>query len=482
MRYAAPSSPKAVARTPEKQRQLFPLIRRSSVFAASHGMRPGARSSAAWFETALKRLLTMRMTYPWALTGRAQNITRGIVLAGLAFSAAGCASLENRNILPERLVSEAEIAGMPGVRMWGDASADEINATIRKYETDPASSSLKRERFDRDWPSNILALSGGGDNGAFGAGLLVGWSAGAGRPQFDLVTGISAGALIAPFAFLGPSRDGDLKAVFTEYGKSNILTMRPVSGLLIGSSLADSAPLAKLIAHYVDRPLLDQIARERQRGRVLLIGTTNIDSQRPVLWDMGRIAMSDQPQALSLFRKILLASASLPGLFPPVRLQVQAEGGAYDELHVDGGVTQQVFVAPPRLRFASAGATPARAPVRHLYIIRNGKISPEWQAVDERTFDIAARSISTLTKNQGIGDLYRIYTSAKRDGLDFNLASIPSTFDAPSNGLFDLSYMTSLFDTGYRLGRGGYSWLKAPPGLDSTEVKLPSLAQTELLR
>jgi predicted acylesterase/phospholipase RssA len=197
---------------------------------------------------------------------------------------------------------------------------------------------------------------------------------------------------------------------------------------------------------------------------VLLIGTTNLDAQRPVLWDMGRIAMSGHPQALSLFRKILLASASIPGAFPPVRIKVRAEGRTYEELHVDGGVTQQVFVTPPSLAVRDLDPSMKRL-ARRLFIIRNGKISPEWEAVGAGVFSISGRSVSTLIKNQGIGDLYRIYATAQIDGTDFNLAAIPSKFSARRVEPFEQTYMQALYDEGYRSGFQGYRWMKAPPGL-----------------
>ena len=202
--------------------------------------------------------------------------------------------------------------------------------------------------------SNLLAISGGAEDGAFGAGLLVGWSDTGTRPSFDLVTGVSSGALIAPFAFLGREYDGQLREIFTKYGRQDIFTYN-VPGLLEGSALADDAPLARLIERYVDDAFMQDIARERAKGRVLLIGTTNLDTQRPVMWDMGRIAMSRNPDAKSLFRKILLASATLPEIFPPVRIQVRVGGQNYDELHVDGGVTRQVFMTPS---IFSASPTP----------------------------------------------------------------------------------------------------------------------------
>jgi len=225
--------------------------------------------------------------------------------------------------------------------------------------------------------------------------------------------------------------------------------------------------LAKLIAKYVDEAFLQEIARERMKGRILLIGTTNLDTQRPVLWDMGRIAMSNNREAMTLFRKILLASATLPGVFPPVRIQVRVGGQNYDELHVDGGVTRQVFIAPSIFSFVSHDQRAGRsAATPRLFVIRNGKIDPEWQSVSENVLSITQRSISTLIKNQGIGDLYRIYSITKRDGIDFSLASIPPDFTVTSDEPFDQKYMIELFTRGYDLGSHNYSWVKAPPGLE----------------
>lgn len=387
-----------------------------------------------------------------------------LAVLALATMVTGCATLTPRNVLPENLVDEAELVGMPGIRIWGDASARELQAALASAE---ARGDIHRVRAERPKAFHMLAISGGAEDGAFGAGLLSGWGEAGTRPRFDYVTGVSAGALIAPFAFLGAKGDRPLREMFTKYGRSDILEANLLPGLFGGSAVADSTPLARLIATYVDIAFLREIARERRKGRALLIGTTNMDAQRPVLWDMGLIAMSDHPEALPLFRKVLLASASVPGAFPPVRFKVRAGGRTYEEMHVDGGITQQVFLAPSALAFKDLDGRFGAYSARRLYIIRNGKITPEWEPVEERVLPIAQRSISTLIKNQGIGDLYRMHATARRDGIDYNLAAIPAEFNVKSDGPFDRVYMIPLFALGEKIGRNGYRWLKAPPGLET---------------
>ncbi len=401
-----------------------------------------------------------------ARLGRSLKRTFRFGLVGsTVFLTAGCATIAPRNVLPQADAAQIELEGFHNIRFWGDASAPEIQA-IMMADASKTEGRLS-SGVERHPPvSNLLAISGGAEDGAFGAGLLVGWSETGTRPVFDLVTGVSSGALIAPFAFLGREHDGQLRDIFTKYERKDIFTYN-VHGLIEGSALADDRPLAKLIEKYVDEAFLQEVAKARLNGRILLIGTTNLDTQRPVLWDMGRIAMSRDRDALGLFRKILLASATLPGVFPPVRIQVRVGGQSYDELHVDGGVTRQVFIAPSIFSFASHDQKPARPATKpRLYVIRNGKIDPEWQSVSENVVSITQRSISTLIKNQGIGDLYRIYSITKRDGIDFNLASIPPDFSETSDEPFDQKYMIALFDRGYNLASHNYSWVKAPPGME----------------
>ena len=373
---------------------------------------------------------------------------------------AGCAAITPRNALPEA-AAQIEPEGFHNIRFWGDEAVAEVAGSA------PGLGDTTDQRAQRR-PLNLLAISGGAEDGAFGAGLLAGWGDAGDRPAFELVTGVSSGALIAPFIFLGRERDSQLREIFTKYGRKDIFAYN-VPSILEGSALVDNSPLSHLIAKYIDADFIREVARERSKGRVLLIGTTNLDAQRPVLWDMGRIAASDNPAALDLFRKVLLASATLPGVFAPVRIKVRVGGKDYDELHVDGGVTRQVFIEPSILHLISKGRSQKMAGGARLFVIRNGRIDPRWEQVNENVLSVTQRSLSTLIKNQGIGDLYRIYSIAKLNGIDFNLASVPADFDIQTDEPFDQKYMAALFERGYEMGNRRYPWVKSLPGLRTAD-------------
>lgn len=376
----------------------------------------------------------------------------------VAFVTAGCGTGPPRMPVPAALVSDASIPNMDDVRAWGDAPFS--RALIARELPKLKASYQASVKAGKPATADLLALSGGADDGAFGAGLLVGWAKRGDRPQFALVTGISAGALIAPFAFLGRDYDEQLASVFTTYSGNQIYQANILPGLLGGSALADSAPLKSLIDRYVDTRMLRRIADERAKGRFLLVGTTNIDAQRPVYWDMGRIA---QRGDAVLFRQVLMASAALPGLFPPVHFQVTAGGKRYEEMHVDGGATHGVFFSPAEFSFKEIDQAAGVKVKRRLFVVRNGKLAPEYKVTNETTLAIAQRSLETLSRSQGIGDLARMYVKSQADGIEFRLASIPADFNAPRPAPFDNGYMKALFALGERLGREGYPWASVPP-------------------
>jgi predicted acylesterase/phospholipase RssA len=378
---------------------------------------------------------------------------------------AGCSTPVRLAAVPKDQEAAAVVDGMTGIRYWQGPDLplmiqDLGDAYKRQVETFAAAGNKGPLPM-----ANFLGISGGGEDGAFGAGLLVGWSAAGTRPEFTLVTGISTGALTAPFAFLGPKYDEQLKQVYTTITADDVLEKRGILAAIFNDAMADNAPLRLLVNKYVTADLLTAIAAEHAKGRVLLIGTTNLDARRPVIWNIGKIAASGNPHALELVQKILVASAAIPAAFPPMMIDVEVNGKAYQEMHVDGGASAQVFVYPPVIQLKELSAKAGITRERRLFVIRNARLDPDWADTKRQTLTIAGRAISSLIQNQGIGDLYRIYATARRDGVDFNLAFIPPTFDVSLNEPFDQHYMNELFKLGYELGRSGYDWKKTPPGL-----------------
>ena len=247
---------------------------------------------------------------------------------------------------------------------------------------------------------------------------------------------------------------------------------------LFSDAMADNTPLFGTVSKFVNQAMLDAIAAEYAKGRLLLIGTTDLDARRPVIWNIGKIAASKSPNALPLVRKILVASAAIPGAFPPTMIDVEVSGKPYQEMHVDGGATAQVFVYPPNLKIRELSREMNVTRERRVYVIRNARLDPEWAQVDRQTLSVAGRSIASLIQTQGVGDLYRIYVQTQRDRIDFNLAYIPSSFNVPLPEPFDTHYMNELFKVGYDLAAKGYPWSKLPPGYDApfTTQKTAALA------
>jgi predicted patatin/cPLA2 family phospholipase len=383
-----------------------------------------------------------------------------------SIAAAACAPLNRSDAVPLDQEERANVPGMTGMRYWADGNPDAMASD--------AQDSLAREKsylastgYQGPLPPvNYLAISGGGENGAFGAGLLVGWTKAGTRPTFKVVTGISTGALTAPYAFLGSAYDEQLREIYTTLSSKDVLEARGlISGALFNDAMADNAPLRKTVAKYFNQAMLDAIAAEYKKGRILLIGTTDLDARRPVIWNITKIAASGQPNALKLVQDLLVGSAAIPGAFPPMMIDVEVDGKKYREMHVDGGASAQVFIYPPRLNLSTSGVVRER----RLYVIRNARLDPDWAKVDRSTMTIAGRAISSLIQTQGMGDLYRIYSIAQRDGLDFNLAFIPKSFTRTLKEPFETAYMKDLFDVGYQMAVKGFPWVKSPPGFIAEE-------------
>ncbi|MFN3744690.1 MAG: patatin-like phospholipase family protein [Hyphomicrobiaceae bacterium] len=395
---------------------------------------------------------------------RRSALGRVLAIGLIALAAAACARAE-RQPVPASLVSQAEVPVTGATRFWGDEVPKDIFTFVQTHmpsvQRMAAGATMKNGRPHIEY----LALSGGAEDGAFGAGLLTGWSKRGDRPRFEVVTGVSAGALIAPYAYLGPRYDAQLAELWNNFDSSAVATPQVLAGIFGADALADSSPLRSLIARHVDRRMLAEIAQEYRNGRLLLIGTTNLDAQRQVIWNMGEIAVAAEsdPEAAQLFRDVLLASASVPGIFSPVHVKVRVGDKVFEEMHVDGGPTRQVFLAPAQFSLKTFDRLYAKPPHRTIYVIRNGKIGPEYEAVQPNVLAISARSLFTLTKHQGMGDLNQIFAMAERDGAAFRLASIPQSFNVKSTKAFDPAYMRPLFALGQRLGQSGSAWAKTPP-------------------
>lgn len=401
-------------------------------------------------------------------------MTRLVAMLSIVFALAGCGPSLLHVPAPEVAFEQAQVADFPSsVRFWGDAAPE----GLEKFALLKAAQIKAHPRKSSEW--DMLAISGGGADGAFGAGLLVGWSKTGKRPTFELVTGTSTGAIIAPFAFLGSKYDRQLKEIYTTISTDDVIKGNVLSALFGGTSLADTSGFEQLVARYTSQEMLDEIGTEYNKGRFLLIATTNIDAQRPVLWNIGAIATSGNSGSLALFRKIILASAAIPGAFPPVSLDVTLDGKTYNELHVDGGVTAQVSLYPPQTSPRDIDKILGIMPKRRLFVIRNSKVNPEYAPVKAGLYSISKRSFDTLIKSQGVGDLYRLYTLAQRDQMEYNLAFIPDGFNAKSDELFDLEYMRALFKSGYDLGSKGYRWVKSPALISDKPAWIKKAADSE---
>ncbi len=330
----------------------------------------------------------------------------------------------------------ATIPGMPDVRFWANSTADFVKALPEK-------------------PGPWLTLSSGGSDGAFGAGLLNGLSASGKRPDYAVVTGVSTGALIAPFVFAGAKYDDALRDAFTKVTAADIFEINTTP-----ESFLDTWPLKDLIAKQVTPALIADIATQYRAGRRLFIVTTNLDAERSMVWNMGAIAARGDEQAIKLFRTVLLASSSIPGAFPPVFIDVESNGNHFSEMHVDGGVGGQFFVAPAALMAASSDY---RLPATALNVVVDSGLQPEFDRVERTTAQILSQSVGMAVKVDTRLMLDRAYLAAKRSGIGFNVASIPPSFNAPSNGAFDPKYMKALYDLGYDLGKSPTPFETVPP-------------------
>jgi predicted acylesterase/phospholipase RssA len=331
--------------------------------------------------------------------------------------------------------ADAVIPDMPDARFWAD-SVDDFKAALPQQ------------------PGPWIAFSSGGADGAFGAGLLNGLTESGKRPDYAVVTGVSTGALMAPFVFAGPKYDAQLRA-YTKITAADVFEIGNT-----GESFLDSWPLKDLIAKQITPELLADIAAAHKAGRRLFVVTTDIDAERSVVWNMGAIAVHGGDAALKLFRTVLLASSAIPGGFPPVLIDVEADGRRFQEMHVDGGVGGQFFVAPPALMAATSDY---KLPATQLFVVINTGLQPEFHVVGRNTPSILTSTVGAAVKVDTRLMIDRAYIAAKRSDVPFNIATIPADFNAPSHGAFDPDYTGALFQVGEAIGRSATPFANEPP-------------------
>jgi predicted acylesterase/phospholipase RssA len=380
------------------------------------------------------------------------QLLRQALFLSLALLLAGCASVQRTPVTASE-EDVATVTGMRGLRFFADAPASQFTADVRRI--------VKGAAAREEGGITDLALSGGGADGAYGAGILNGWTESGKRPEFTIVSGVSTGALIAPFAFLGPRYDPVLKDIYTNGFGETLLGMPNVLNMMFGSGLYGNQHLREMVARYIDEATLASIAREHARGRRLFVVTTNLDVQRAVIWDMGAIAASGSANALALFRDVLTASASVPVVITPMFIDVTANGREFQEMHVDGSVSAPVFTLPEAYLLGNAKLS--KTSHTSIYILMNDKIDPGVDAVADNTVDIASRTSSTFFKTQARSIILGTYQFAHRNGIGFNLTYIDK--DVPEAGGLglDSANMRRLYDYGYQRARSGAFWEKVPP-------------------
>src|SRR5882724_2287403 len=381
-----------------------------------------------------------------------------LLLCSLAVIALqGCVSLSSRNSPP---LGYAPAAGDSPM------SIRTLDADHRYSQQSSVDIARRIQAQNPGEPINILALSGGGAGGAFGAGAIVGLSRSGQRTEFAVVTGVSAGALIAPYAFLGPAWDHQLMEIYTSGSGGHVLQSRGL-GAIFGSSMYSGTPLKELVDRYATDALIESIAVEASKGRLLLVATTDVNTGEPVVWDLGAIAMHGGSEARTLFRDVLVASASVPGLFPPIIIRVPDDGGQRNETHVDGGVTLRLFVVPSPADMPgdSIGRTGDQAQARgaRLYVLIDGQLGEQPRATRLRATTIMSRSVAAGLNRMMRTTLELTAATAEQRGIALDYSAIPVSY--PYHGALDFSAATvrPLFQYAYECARAGRLWTAFRP-------------------
>jgi predicted acylesterase/phospholipase RssA len=363
-----------------------------------------------------------------------------------ALAVAGCTALPRRDA-PPTLFSAATPVGFP-------AEVRFLSSDRASVEKQSAGALQQIRASSQDGIVRALVLSGGGAGGAFGAGALVGLTRRHQRPQYDVVTGVSAGALIAPFAFLGPDWDAQLTEAFTS-GRAAEMSVHGLLGLPFGASRR-SAALKALVDQYVTTDLIRAVAREAASGRLLWVATTDLDKEETVIWDMGAIAARGGEPARKLFRDVLVASASIPGVFSPVLIHVQEGGTSYDEMHVDGNASTSLFVAPVAAYFALLDQRSLEG--ARVYVLINGQIIDAPETTPYKLGPIMARTFSVALKHMSRAQVVAVDQFAEKYAMSVQSSYLPFDYPKYNSADFRASSMRPLFEYGERCAETGRLW------------------------
>lgn len=320
-------------------------------------------------------------------------------------------------------------------------------------------------------PRHVLALSGGGLYGAYSAGFLSGWTKTGMRPEFDVVTGVSTGSLAAPFAFLGPEFDDRLQQLYTGVRAEDVFRVRSWVTIPFKDAVASSSPLQELIDSQINQDLMARVAAEHRKGRRLYIGTTNLDTRRMVVWDMGAIASLPCPNGCRLFRDVILASCSVPGMLPPVMFNVVVDGQQYTEMHVDGGVSSQIFI-PSHVFRAAAKDMPLNRPTMpgatgNVYAVVAGKLYPDASPIRQRVLPILGATTQSLMYAHCRAELMSLYGQSQMAGMQYHLTALSQDVIVNAETLIsiDQKEMTKLCVEGTKNGLAGPAWRYGPPDI-----------------
>ncbi len=390
-----------------------------------------------------------------------QQFSRCCFLIVFVFVLSGCSRVLVHRPLEREIYEKIDVndAGPP-YRWWGDvAPSDATFLRLSGMMDDQPSDDVQKGAIST---FNFLAISGGGANGAFGVGILAGWTESGQRPEFDVVTGASTGAIIAPFAFLGPDYDEVMWEIYYKTRRNDIFKPKFLSGLFGGAALTDTDSLKKQIDHYVDAELVEEIAVEYKKGRNLFIVTTHFDALRPMIWDVGRISVTQGEHAVDLIRQVILASSAIPVLFPPVLIEQEHHGELFTEMHVDAAVSRNVYAYPVQIKLGDIDNRLGVHTKRRIFVLQNANSELGYGPVRAEVLKMAERALKGLLQKKGNADIERIYYLAQRDQFDFNMIEIPPEFVADGATDFDGEYMAELLQLGYDIGIQGGFWFEKP--------------------